>query len=135
MGLKSSSAIVQRDVLWQLSKQKTAYDLSEQYKPTEIGDGYFEAEAQYGVTMAEGERLALKIECTFEVHMHAPAPVQPEMAKRFAESDLRFVLLPYARYFITDMTSQMQIPPLVLPLATVAGAARTQGREDLGASR
>ena len=131
MGLKSSSAALQREVLWQLNKhEKPECKLSEQYKQTEIGEGYFEAEAQYKVTIAAGERLALKIECTFEIHVHAQSPVKPEMAKRFAESDLRFIILPYARHFVTDMTSQMQIPPIVLPLATVGGKARPQLKQE-----
>jgi preprotein translocase subunit SecB len=131
MGLKTSSAVLDREVLWQLSdKDKPRCNFSEEYKHTTIGEDFFEAEGQYGVTIADGERLALKIECTFDVHMHVQAPVKPEMAKRFAESDLRFVLLPYARYFVTDMTSQMQIPPIVLPLATAMGKARVRSKED-----
>ncbi len=123
--------MLQRDVLWELSKNgQPGCNFSEQYKPTEIGEGFFEAEGRFEITIADGERQALKIECTFEVHMHAQKPVIPEMAKRFSESDLRFVLLPYARFFVSNMTGQMQIPPIVLPLATAMGKARPQSKRD-----
>lgn len=125
LGLKSSSTVLERELFWDLVKDDSkAQSVTESYRPTEIGKDYFEAEGRYEVKIARGEQTALEIECIFEVHMHAAPPFESTMAERFTKTDLRFILLPYARHFVTDATGQMQIPPIVLPLATVAGKAR-----------
>lgn len=132
LGLKSSTAEVNRQTLWEITagERKPVRRMAESYRQTEIGKDYLEAEGRYEVTIAEGDRVGLKIECIFEVHMHAPSPVDPVMVERFAKQDLRFVLLPYARNFVSDMSGRMQIPPVILPLITAAGKARPRkGKE------
>ena len=121
LGLKSSEAYLDRQKFWKLAdkgKQSTQR-VSETYTVTEVGERYFEAEGRFDVTLGSGEATGLRLSCTFEVHMHATT-ITKAMAERFAESDLRFVLLPYARHFISDMTGEMAIPPLVLPLVTAS---------------
>jgi hypothetical protein len=126
LGLKSSATTLDRRLLWELTGKEsgTAGRLIESYKATEIGKGFFEAEGQYDFTVAKDDAIGLKLSCVFEVHMHSKTPVEGAMAERFTKTDLRFILLPYARHFVTDMTGQMQIPPVVLPLAAAAGKAR-----------
>jgi hypothetical protein len=125
MGLKSSSASIDRMVFFDLvEEKKPVRHLSEEYASTDVGKDYFNLEGRYKIAVADEARTGLLIQFVFEVHMHAKGPVDPQMAKRFANSDLRFILLPYARQFVTDITGQMQIPPVVLPLATAAGRAR-----------
>jgi hypothetical protein len=128
MGLQKSSTELHRDKLWKILKSESSQvkrQLVESYRLTEIQEGFFEAEGEYQLTVGEGDLLGLEIHCSFEVHMHtASSEVDHAMAERFAKQDLRFVLLPYARQFVTDMTGQMQIPPIILPLATATGQAR-----------
>jgi preprotein translocase subunit SecB len=131
LGLKGSSTTLDRELFWDFAqkKDKTERRLTEAYEPTVIGRDSFGAEARYELTISEEDRVALKIECVFEVHMQASSSVEPSMAERFSKSDLRFIVLPYARHFVTDVTGQMQIPPIVLPLITAAGKARVDRAE------
>jgi hypothetical protein len=126
--LKSSSTSIDRKLFFELLEaekpDKPLRSLSEMYETTNVGKDCFDAEGRYHVTIADGTKVALKIECVFAVHMHAPPPVDSQMAQRFSKSDLRFVLLPFARQFVSGITSQMEIPPIVLPLAAAAGKAR-----------
>ena len=126
LGLKSSNSSINREIYFDLvdQKAKPVRRFSELYESTEIGGNFFEAEGRYEVSIADGDAIGLRIECVFEVHLHAPKPINPQMVQRFAKSDLRFMLLPYARQFVTGVTGQMQIPPIVLPMATARGKAR-----------
>ena len=121
LGLKSSSTIIDRKEFFELidaeQANKPVRSFSETYEPTDVGKDFFDAEGRYRVTIADGAKVALNIECVFAVHIHAPSPVDTNMATQFSESDLRFILLPYARQFVSNITSQMEIPPIVLPLA------------------
>lgn len=125
LALKSSSASIDRNVFFDLlEEKKPVRRLSEEYASTDVGKDHFDAEGRYKVTVADEAKTGLLIQFAFEVHLHAKGLVDPQKAERFAKSDLRFILLPYARQFVTSITGQMQIPPVVLPLATVAGRAR-----------
>ncbi len=119
LGLKSSSATLNREVFWKVARQSDAptRQLVESYEPSAIGKNWFEVEGRYEVTVADGDAIALEIKCAFELHLHAPAPINRALVRRFANDDLRFMLLPYARHFISDITGEMNIPPIVLPLA------------------
>ena len=125
LGLKSSAATLDRQKFWKLTQEqeKSRRRVSETYKVTGVGEKFFEAEVRYEVCLGEADAVGLRISCTFEVHMHARPPIDKAMVERFSNSDLRFILLPYARHFISDMTGEMQIPPVVLPL--VAAARKT----------
>ncbi len=126
LGLKSSSATLDRENFWKLAKRadNPARRLVETYRATQVAEDFFEVEGQYKVTIADGDLIGLEIDCTFELHMHCSSPVEHAMVERFAKTDLRFILLPYARHFISDITGEMHIPPVVLPMATAAGRAR-----------
>jgi hypothetical protein len=91
------------------------------YRVRSIGKGHFDAEGDYTMMVAgsEEEPPALKIDCVFEVHMHVKPPFDKSHAERFAESELQLILVPYARQFISATTSQMSIPPVIAPLATM----------------
>jgi hypothetical protein len=131
LGLKSSTTALDRKLFWQLAEDesKSLRRFTESYRPSEVGDDFFEIEGRYEVVIGTSEKEALRIECTFQVHMHSTARIDTPSVERFAKSDVRFVLLPYARLFVTDVTGQMQIPPVILPLATATGKARVAGEE------
>jgi hypothetical protein len=133
LGLKSSLTFLDRKIFFDLvdRERKPERRFSEEYKPTAVGEEFFEAEGSYEITVGDGDEVGLRIKCSFEVHMHGPAPIDPKLAERFASSDLRFVLSPFARQFVANATAQMQIPPILIPLATAAGEARiTRARKE-----
>jgi preprotein translocase subunit SecB len=93
-------------------------------------------EADYEVEAAEGEFFdtvsrftltvedqkskltGLKIQCEFESHFHGKRKADSALVERFKNSGLRVIVWPYFRQFVTDITSRMSIPPLVVPLST-----------------
>jgi hypothetical protein len=130
LGLKSSSIVLNRQTLYDIQeKGKPVRTFTEEYSYIEIGKSYFDAEGNYAVSIADGEQMGVRLECTFEVHIHCPSPVDRQMVERFAKQDLRFMLLPYARSFVSDMSGRMQIRQILLPLATAAGMARPAGKK------
>jgi preprotein translocase subunit SecB len=128
LGLKSSSAELHRDILFEIQSGQPARTFTQGYRHVEIGEDYFDVEGQFAVTVADGEQLGVRIECVFEAHFHCSQP-QQTMIERFTEQDLRFMILPYARSFVSDMCGKMQIPPIMLPLATAAGMARPNAKK------
>jgi hypothetical protein len=125
LALKSSTSTLDRDAFFDiLGKRKTVIRaFRDDYKITEVGKKYFEAEGRFTLSVSETAESAavLKMEFVFEIHMHGAAPIWKEGAERFVQSELRLVLVPYARQFVASMTSQMGIPPVVIPLATKEG--------------
>jgi len=94
--------------------------LKEEYKVASVGSNYFDADAcfQLSVSGEEKGKPALQVECIFTAHIHAKEPVSKELAKRFTDAELWIVMLPYVRQFVTNITAQMVIPPIVIPLAS-----------------
>ena len=97
--------------------------LGEQSQVSSIKEDHFDAEVRFSIGLAaegagEGEvEKSLSLECTFEAHFHTgPNPADIVYAERFAESELRVVLRPFARQLIADMTTRMGIAPVFLPL-------------------
>lgn len=89
----------------------------EQYRISRVEEEFFESEGIFEFVVSDSTSIALKVESVFEVHIHAAKPVRKEMVERFTNAELRLILLPYARHFVSTITAQMQIPPVVLPLA------------------
>lgn len=100
--------------------QRPTRRLKQQGKVTEIGPNYFDAEVAFNVTCSSEDKqkskALLTIKFVLEAHFHAESP-SPEYAQKFATSQLLTILLPYARHFVTNITNEMSIPPLFLPLA------------------
>lgn len=95
--------------------------LGEEPKVSHLKDDHFDAEIRFSLKFAaEGESTvekSLSLECVFEAHFHTGSnPADQVYAEKFAHSELRFVLLPFARQFIADMTARMGIVPIFLPL-------------------
>ena len=125
VGLKDCSASLERGALLSLypkdSKKvsKAVRGIRQDYKVVNVSTNYFDVEGT--VTLMVGasssDSPALVVECTYEAHIHAKPPFTRVQAERFSQSELRLLLVPYARQFISGVTSQMSIPPVVIPLA------------------
>lgn len=121
VALKKCSARLDRQAHWQANRKgKTpAKHLAEKYGVSAIGENYFDLEGTFEVLIsdADAKTEALSLQCTFEVHIHSDPPIQKSFVERFAQAELRLLLLPYARHFVTNITGQMDIRPVVIPLA------------------
>ena len=88
-----------------------------------LKDNHFDGEVRFRLRLASDEQSdvepSLVVECAYEAHFHfhpASDQVDRDYVQRFVQSELPFVLLPYARHFVSDMTSRMQIGTIILPL-------------------
>jgi preprotein translocase subunit SecB len=123
MGLKSCAASLEREGFYELFSEKKEgprRTISDTYKVTKLGKNFFEASGRVVVTVT-GSRDAkpvISVECEFEAHIHGAAPIPKDFAERFVNSEFQLILVPYARQFVSSLTAQMSIPPLILPLST-----------------
>lgn len=121
LGLISSRSGIDRTQYFQIieDEKKAFLEITAAYKIGKVAKDYFDASGKFRLAIRkEGAKKAvLNIECEFEGHFHASI-VKREFAKRFADSELRLVLWPYFRQFVSDITARMSIPPLVVPLST-----------------
>jgi preprotein translocase subunit SecB len=87
-------------------------------KPIKIAEDYFEADAE--LTVKISERTAAKpvaeIRATFRMHLHAMKPINKDFVERFTDSEVRILVWPYFREYVTNVCGRMQIPPISLPL-------------------
>ena len=119
VGLRKCSASLDRAGLSELwEKQKAQRGFEDTYRVTRIGDGFFEAAGSFVVTVRETPKSnpVTIVECEFEAHLHGEVLSQA-FIERFVLSEFQLILVPYARQFVSSITAQMSIPPLVIPLS------------------
>jgi preprotein translocase subunit SecB len=123
VGIKSCSCALDRPAYTQFRRRckRPLRRLEIRGKLTRVEDDHFDAEVFYGLKFAQDEQTApdpsLLIECVFEAHFHTISGKAEKLhAERFANSELAALLLPYARHFVSDITSRMEIGTITLPL-------------------
>ena len=129
MGLTSVDATLDRPIYWsRLKSGKVQRSVNSQYRLDAIGDDYFDIAAKYDLkvtwTSEEPEAkpiTALFIVCEFYGHFHGEAPISQEHARKFAEEDAWLMFWPYFRQFVSDTTSRMSIPPVMVPITLGPG--------------
>ena len=61
----------------------------------------------------------LSIGCVYQAHFHADDVIgNRELAKEFAQSEMRLILWPYFRQFAFETSARMSVPPITVPLTT-----------------
>jgi preprotein translocase subunit SecB len=122
VGLRGCSSSLDRAGLFKLflEKKSPARTFEGTYNVTEVGTAHFEGSGSFIVTIRETLNAdpVLSVECVFEAHFHGTKPLPQEFVERFVNSEFQLILVPYARQFVSSITAQMSIPPLVLPLST-----------------
>jgi preprotein translocase subunit SecB len=101
------------------------------YRLDGVAETYFDVSATVNVAVRDkkDESTALSIECTYEGHFHGVPPVQRDLAERFVKSQLRVVLWPYVRQFVSDTTARMSIGPVFLPFYLGTGQEQEKAAE------
>lgn len=121
LALNQCAADIDRVAYFELQdkKEKATRNVKADYAVDYFGDDFFDAIGNFHLTIGTGakDKLALEISCTIEAHLHTEVRYKHEHAKHFAESDLRVLLWPYFRQFVTDTTARMWIPPVTIPLS------------------
>lgn len=121
LGLSDCSAKLDRELYFDVvSKKNSTRTISSHYELTGVQKEFFDVSAQFSLQVQDKARKStpLVIECRFIGHFHCGEHGAPQgFADRFCQSELRIVLWPYFREFVSDITSKMAIPPLLVPLA------------------
>jgi preprotein translocase subunit SecB len=122
VGLRACSVSLDRAGLFELytDKKSPLRVFRHTYKVTDIGKNYFEASGSFFVSVKESQESEpkLSVECEFEAHLHGHEPIPKTLVERFVQSEFQLLLIPYGRQFVSTITAQMSIPPVVLPLST-----------------
>lgn len=94
--------------------------INAEYKLTQRGKGHFDASGTCSVTIEDQKKKkeVLSIACSLEAHYHAEFEHESDYPERFVNREMRLILWPYFREFISNLTARMAIRPVVLPLAT-----------------
>jgi len=58
---------------------------------------------------------------SYVLHVHAPAPLDPKYVQRFTDSEVRLIVWPYVREYVTSMFGRMHVPPAILPVTGSKG--------------
>jgi preprotein translocase subunit SecB len=121
IGLKSCSATLDRVGLYELysDKKEPKRLFQGSYMVTKLAETFFEAAGLFVVAFSEEResKPPLSVECEFEAHIHGIEPISKDFVERFVASEFQLILVPYVRQFVSALTAQMCIPPVVLPLS------------------
>lgn len=118
VALTRCSASLDRDRFRKASEEKHVHpSLKDTYRLSDFQSKCFEAVGEFVVRIvADDEQPCVVVECEFTAHFHAQSDLDQQYAKRFSESEVQLVLVPFARQFIAGISGSMCIPPLVMPL-------------------
>jgi preprotein translocase subunit SecB len=121
IGLKSCAATLDRVGLYELysDKKEPKRLFQGSYRVTKLAEAFFEAAGSFVVAFSEARESEppLSVECEFEAHIHGIEPLSKVFVERFVASEFQLILVPYVRQFVSALTAQMCIPPVVLPLS------------------
>lgn len=123
LGLKDCSASVERHKYYAIPRDAKRREVTSSYRVATFDQGrdddHFDCEGEFAVRIFSktDAHPALVVACTIEAHFHTPKNTPREFADRFASSELKLVLIPYFRSYVTDLTARMAIAPIVVPLS------------------
>lgn len=102
-----------------LRAEETSLQATLACKPTRIAREHFDLLATLRLKMSlPGDRRTLvRIVATYELHFHSTDPVRQDFVHRLSESEVRFIIWPFFREFVSSTSSRMHIPPIVLPVS------------------
>jgi preprotein translocase subunit SecB len=117
ISLKESSCDIDRVPYWQHKERNLSYKMSAEC--VDIDSDYFDVRAKIEVAMVGGKQRVhlIKIVASFDLHFHADSILKP-LVDRFCKSDVRLIVWPYFREYVSDVSSRMYVPPVILPLST-----------------
>lgn len=90
-------------------------------KPIISGRQHFDvvAELMVNVSKPKSQSHFLELKAKYLLHIHCAKEFPPEYVNRFCDSEVRLMVWPYFREYVTSTCGRMHIPPVFLPLATL----------------
>ena len=111
IALRSLKAHIHRENME--GSMKIELQESAAYRNAEDG---FEVSAQYVLIGKSKRRIALRVDCTYDLFFTSEEEINDEFFEIYKEFSLPLNLWPFFRELVYSITSRMNIPPLTLPL-------------------
>jgi len=120
ISLKESACAVDQKAYWENKNRKLTYKMDAE--SIGIQESTFDVRTKVEVMMTGGKQKhnVLRISATFDLHFHASS-IPKTLVDRFCNSDVRLIVWPYFREYVSDVSSRMYIPPVILPLSNEQG--------------
>lgn len=77
------------------------------------------ADLTLNVSKPKSQAHFLELTVTYYLHIHCLKNFPSEYVDRFCNSEVRLIVWPYFREYVTNVCGRMHIPPVFLPLATL----------------
>ncbi len=119
INLRESACDIDRKEYWEHKEKNITYKVTATAESIASEEESFNVRARLEVTMTGGKSKVhiTKIAATYDLHFHAKL-MPKSLVDKFCNSDLRLIVWPYFREYVTDVSARMYIPPVILPLAT-----------------
>ncbi len=75
------------------------------------------ATTQHGIFHTLNLVPSMQLATTFDLHFHAEG-ITKALVDTFSNAEFRFIVWPYFREYVSDVSSRMYIPPIIIPLST-----------------
>jgi hypothetical protein len=122
LAMENCSSIIRREEYFAAITKKTMdRSISSEYQLHEVQKEFFNVRSRFTLDVKHKVKSlqVLTVKCTFIAHFHSlHGQIPRRFVERFSQSELRLIMWPYFREFVSDMSSKMAIPPLLIPLAT-----------------
>jgi preprotein translocase subunit SecB len=79
---------------------------------------FFEVRVKAAVRVSppKSDKSFFDLTATYHLHVHASSPLNKDHVKRFAEGELRLLLWPYLREYVSSVSGRMHVPSVLLPV-------------------
>jgi preprotein translocase subunit SecB len=121
IGLAEASCSIDRDEYWGTAEEKSiSYKLTS--KASSVEDDSFDARSTLTLTLSgdKSKKQFVKISVSFDLHFHADL-TKKEYVDQFCKSEIRLIVWPYFREYVSNTIGRMHIPPVILPISNVEG--------------
>jgi preprotein translocase subunit SecB len=104
-----------------LEAQNHAITIGWKSRSVTLGPEHFDVFADLNLTVSKPKSHGdfLELSATYYLHIHCRKRFPPEYVDRFCNSEIRLIVWPYFREYVTNVCGRMHIPPVFLPLATL----------------
>ena len=87
-------------------------------QPTMVGKKHFEATANLLIKMnaSKSKQEVMHLEAAFQMHIHSSNEIVRANVQRFTNSEVRLLIWPYFREYVSNTCNRMHVPPVFLPL-------------------
>jgi len=87
-------------------------------KTSKRGEDFFDIGVDVAISLAvpKSDVTFFDLTASYLLHVHAPAPLNKVYIKRFSDSEVRLLVWPYVREYVSNISGRMHVPPIVLPL-------------------